>query len=444
MDEAKKKENKIKLFCQNVGLNTKLSMALMGLGSIRLGQIGRGICYLLIEVLFILYMIFWGGHDFVGFFTLGTKVSDPWLNISGDNSVIFMLRGIIAIGIICIFILCYIENIKDCYHNEARLKASHKIPTFKDDLNSLFGKNFYKLAIFIPLIGVLAFNVLPIIFMIFIAFTNYGGDIVPPKLVDWVGFANFVKIFSIGNVGSTFFKIFGWNILWAVMSTCVNYFLGLGLALLLNKKCVKGKAFWRSFPVLAYAVPGFITLLAFKFMFSYGGPINYYIDLLGGKKIGFLDIDSKWVARFIGLGVNAWLNVPTSMLLATGLLSNLDKSMYEAAEIDGASKFCQFRKLTLPFIIFATTPTLISQFVGNFNNFGIFYFLRDGITSKDYFLASNTDLLINWLYNLSLGSTIKYYGIAGAVSLIIFIFTSVISLTVYVRSNAYKKEDTYR
>ena len=91
--------------------------------------------------------------------------------------------------------------------------------------------------------------------MILIAFTNYGGDVVPPALVDWVGFKNFGKILSLGQFAPTFFKIFGWNMLWAVLSTALNYFAGLGLALLLNKKCVKGKAIWRAFPYLRTLSP---------------------------------------------------------------------------------------------------------------------------------------------------------------------------------------------
>ena len=125
----------------------------------------------------------------------------------------------------------------------------------------------------LPVLGVCVFNILPIVFMILIAFTNYGGDIVPPELVDWVGISNFKKLVSLSQFAPTFFKILGWNVIWAAASTALNYFAGLGLALLLDKDCVKGKAFWRAFPVLAYAIPGFITLLAFKFMFSYGGPL---------------------------------------------------------------------------------------------------------------------------------------------------------------------------
>ena len=142
------------------------------------------------------------------------------------------------------------------------------------------------------------------------------------------------------------------------------------LALLYNKKCVKGKTIWRAFPILAYAIPGFITLLAFKFMFSNGGPINNMIVNGGGSIIDFLGINSKWMARGIGFFVNAWLTIPSVMLLASGILSNIKKDMYEAAEIDGASSWHQFKTLTLPFVIFSTTPVLISQFIGNFSLLG--------------------------------------------------------------------------
>ena len=102
----------------------------------------------------------------------------------------------------------------------------------------------------------------------------------------------------------------------------------------------------------------------------------------------------------------------------------------------------QFKKITLPFVIFSTTPVLISQFIGNFNNFGVFFFLRSNVTSEGYFLASDTDLLINWLYRMSIDK--NYYSIGAAISLVIFIITSVLSLIVYVRSASYKKEDTFR
>ncbi len=420
----------------------KCSMGIMGLGQFLYGQIVKGLLFLAVQVAYVLYLIFWGVDGLVGLVTLGTEESNMWLGIEGDNSVIMLILGVIAVIFTIVYLLLYFVNIKDAYNSQRRVMCGYKPRTFVQDIKQMFDKKFYITVLALPVLGVCVFNIMPIIFMILIAFTNYGGSVVPPALVDWVGLDNFTKLLSLGQFQSTFWSILGWNLLWAVLSTFINYFGGLALALLINKKCVKGKTFWRLFPILAYAIPGFITLLAFKYMFSYGGPINYYIQLAGGNAVGFLDLDAKWTARIIGLGVNAWISIPSSMLLATGILSNMKEDLYEAAKIDGANSWQSFRKITLPFVIFSTTPVLIGQFIGNFNNFGIFYFLRGGLYLEEYFLASDTDLLINWLYNLSIDN--NYYAIGAAISLVIFIITSVISLVVYVTSPAYKKEDTYR
>lgn len=425
-----------------MSVQVKASMIVMGTGQLMYHQWVKGFLYLAVLIAAILYFILTGVSDMIGFFTLGTVEADPWLGTQGDDSVIMLLRGLFSFMVMIAVVLGYRSNVKDIVECDKKVHMGKELPAFGKAVSIFLDRKFYIVALALPVAGVLVFQVIPIVFMILIAFTNYGGDIVPPKLVDWIGIGNFTKILALSDIKNTFFKILGWNLIWAFASTFLNYFGGLGLALLLNKECVKGKKFWRAFPILAYAVPGFITLLAFKFMFSYGGPINYYITSAGGSAVGFLDIDAGIKAKLIGLFVNAWISIPTSMLLATGILSNMNTDLYEAASIDGATKWKQFIKITLPFVIFSTTPVLITSFIGNFNNFGVFYFLRGGLYMDGYFLASDTDLLINWLYNLSIDN--NYYGIGAAVSLIIFIITSVISLTVYVRSSAYRKEDTFR
>lgn len=422
--------------------NVTASMLIMGWGQFRYRQWGKGLMFLAIQLGYVFYLITIGARDLFGFFTLGSVATNPWYGIAGDNSVIILIMGVLAWIVTILYLFVYVANIKDVYNTQKRVAAGNNPKRFKEELAELLDGRFYQTVLFLPIVGVCVFNILPVLFMILVAFTNYGGDIVPPVLVDWVGFANFKKILALGEFAPTFFKILSWNAVWALLSTAINYFGGLGLALLLNKKCVRPKVFWRAFPILAYAIPGFITLLGFKFMFSYGGPINYYITEMGKQAIGFLDLDAKWSARVIGLLVNAWISIPSSMLLATGILSNMNQEQYEAARIDGANSCQQFRYLTLPFVIFSTTPVLISQFIGNFNNFGIFYFLRGGLYIDGYFLASDTDLLINWLYNLSIDN--NYYAIGAAISLIIFIITSAISLAVYVFSPAYRQEGTYR
>lgn len=434
--------NGIVTVIQQANWKVKGSMVLMGFGQICYGQIGKGLIYLLIFLGALSYYIFRGFDDLMGLMTLGSQEADPWLKQAGDNSVVMLLMGILAVLGVILLIGCYLSNVRDVYETQQRIERGMEAISFLEGMKGFVDKKFYKTVLFIPIVGVMVFNVLPIIFMITIAFTNYGGNIVPPKLVDWVGFENFVQIATLSKFAPTFGKILSWNVVWAVLSTMLNYFAGLGLALLLNKKCVKGKAIWRAFPILAYAVPGFITIFGFRFMFSYGGPINQIITDLGYRAVGFLDIDAKWMARIIGLLVNVWISTPSIMLLSTGILANIDEQQFEAAKIDGAGRWKQFVKITFPFMIFSTTPVLISQFIGNFNNFGIFFFLRGGLYLDDYFLASDTDLLINWLYNLSINN--NYYNIGATISIVIFAITSLISLMVYVKSSSYREEDTFR
>ncbi len=442
MNQKKIRKEGVMQLLLHGGKNVRASMCLMGLGQLLYGQIGKGLLYLSVLALAVFYFVQRGFADIAGLITLGTKEADTWLGIEGDNSVVMLLMGILSVIAALCLLVCYLSNVKDAYETQKICEKGGKPASFREDLKQFLDKKFYKTVLFLPILGVCVFNILPIIFMIAIAFTNYGGTIVPPKLVDWVGGSNFVKLATLSQFSPTFLKILSWNIIWAILSTALNYFAGLGLALLLNKDCVKGKALWRAFPVLAYAVPGFITLLGFKFMFSYGGPINQIITGMGQKAVGFLDIDAKWIARLIGLLVNAWISVPSIMLLATGLLSNRDASQMESAKIDGANAFQQFRHITLPFVLFSTTPVLISQFIGNFNNFGIFFFLRGGLYIDGYFLASDTDLLINWLYNLSINN--NYYSIGATISLVIFVITSLISLSIYTGSASYREEDTFR
>ncbi|MDO4564268.1 MAG: sugar ABC transporter permease [Clostridia bacterium] len=414
----------------------------MGAGQLMYRQWAKGLLFLLAQIGLVAFFVLYGAGAIAGFFTLGSVEANPWYGTEGDNSVMMLIMGIFAFIVLAVYLAIYWLNIKDAYKTQKRLESGRAIRPFKSELKGLLDSNFHMTALTLPILGVSVFCVIPIIFMMLIAFTNYGGNIIPPELVDWVGLSNFGRIVTLSQFAPTFFKILGWNFTWAIASTALNYFAGLGLALLYNKKCVKGKAFWRLFPILAYAVPGFITLLAFRFMFSYGGPINQMIVDGGGTAIGFLGIDAKWSSRIIGLFVNAWLTIPSSMLLATGILSNMNNDLYEAARIDGASPFKQFTKITLPFVVFATTPVLIGQFIANFNNFGIFYFLRGGLYMDGYFLASDTDLLINWLFNLSIDN--NYYSIGATISIIIFIITSVISIAVYKSSASYKQEDTYK
>ena len=213
---------------------TKCSYIIMGLGQFLYGQRIKGILYMAILAIYVFYLCTQGISDLTGLITLGTTEGDPWLGTKGDVSIIMMLRGILSLMILGAVLVFYFSNIRDVNDTEKLIAQGKRAPGFIRSLEAFVDKKYYLVALFLPVIGVLIFNVLPIVFMILIAFTNYGGNIVPPKLIDWIGLGNFKQIFSLSGIKETFVRILGWNIIWAICATLLNYFGGLFLALLLN------------------------------------------------------------------------------------------------------------------------------------------------------------------------------------------------------------------
>ena len=220
-------------------IKTKCSYVIMGLGQFLYGQRVKGLLYMAILAIYLFYLFSQGISDMSGLFTLGTVEGDPWLGTEGDDSIIMMLKGILSFMILGAVLIFYFSNIRDVKATEKLLEQGKKAPGFFKSVENYVDKKFYVVALFFPVIGVLVFNVLPIVFMILIAFTNYGGNIIPPKLIDWIGLGNFKQIFALSGIKETFVRILGWNIVWAICATVLNYFGGLLLALLLNKRCVK-------------------------------------------------------------------------------------------------------------------------------------------------------------------------------------------------------------
>ena len=133
-----------------------------------------------------------------------------------------------------------------------------------------------------------------------------------------------------------------------------------------------------------------------------------------------------------------WVGIPVTMLVATGIIMNLPQEQIEAAEIDGANKFQIFKSITFPQILLIMTPTLIQQFIGNINNFNVIYLLTEGgPTNSNYYQAGSTDLLVTWLYKLTV--TAADYNLASVIGIIIFVLSAIFSLLAYTRTNSYKE-----
>ncbi|MDE7265057.1 MAG: ABC transporter permease subunit, partial [Clostridia bacterium] len=125
-------------------------------------------------------------------------------------------------------------------------------------------------------------------------------------------------------------------------------------------------------------------------------------------------------------------------------LMNIPEDLYESARIDGAGPVKAFFKITMPYMLHVTAPYLITQFIGNLNNFNLIFLLTGGDPSMPTGLAptaGQTDLLITWLYKLIFNNS--QYNIASVISILMFIFTAVVSLIVYNRSSAVKNEEDF-
>ena len=446
---------------RNGSVATKLSFFAPPVGHFLHRQYGKGVLYLLAQVAFTFFMVFGGARALVQLFSgnLGVKVSGEVWNeelqifekIRGDNSFLILLYGVAAIlvtaGYLC---LCY-QSVKACYEADLRLREGKPLPTAKEDFLEVLDRRFHIPLLIPPMLGLLVFTVLPLIFMVLIAFTNYDYAHMPPgKLFDWVGLANFKALFSLSGGSSAFALVFLrvllWTLVWALLATFTNYFLGILLALAIGRKGIRGKAFFRTVFVLSIAVPQFVSLLLMQKVLDGDGILN---KVLGTNFLWLADQRNfSILPRVMILLVNIWVGVPYTLLMATGILGNIPADYFEAAKIDGASPVKAFVHVTLPYMLQVTTPYLITQFVTNVNNFNVIWLLTGGGPVDNVYYgggtqAQSTDLLVTWLYRLTTDKNPRY-NVAAVIGIIIFVICAVASLIVYGRSSSVKSEGDFQ
>ena len=429
---------------------TKVSYLIMGFGCLARGQILRGLLFLLFEVVFIGYMILAGAYWMRMLPSLGTvgphrvynEIYDTYVTAYGDNSFKILLYGVLTIFFIIAFLYTWRVNVKQNKLAEQILRSGKKLKSGKDDLRSLVDDQFHKTLLALPLTGILIFTVMPIVFMILVAFTNYDGthDGYFNNLFSWVGLDNFNTMLNwtgSGNVNysATFGEVLSWTLMWAFFATFTNYFLGMLVAMMINKKGIRLKKVWRTILVMTIAIPQFISLLYVSKMFAKSGIINGMLLDLGWitKPLPFWE-DPTW-ARITVIVVNIWIGIPYLMLMATGILMNIPADLYESAKIDGANAWQQYMKITLPYMLFVTGPYLLTSFTGNMNNFNVIYLLTGGApininASGAAGSVGYTDLLITWLFKITMGPESQYY-LASVIGILVFVVIAVITLIVY-------------
>ena len=453
----------------------KLSFFIFGFGNLFYGQIARGLLFLIFEIIFVGYMlvpsggIYWlsKGHWFQTGATLGTVQggfqydpvydTDVWVN--GDDSVKVMLYGLLTIIFIIGFIWTWRLQVKQARICMDMKACGKRLRSAKGDLRALVDEEFYKTLLALPVVGILVFTVLPMIYMVLVAFTSYdAAHDGYSNLFSWVGLEHFNSLFDFGKggLGLAFGEILSWTLMWSFFATFTNYFLGMFVAIMINKKGIQFKKFWRTVLVMTIAIPQFVSLLYVSKLFDRSGIIGELIQELGWLPQSMVAANqlSLWEnatsARILLVVINIWIGIPYLMLMATGILMNIPKDLYESSRIDGANTWQQYTRITLPYMLFVTGPYLLTSFVNNLNNFNVIYLLSQGnplntqIGTAGGVSVGSTDLLITWLFKMTLGSAESRYYDASVIGILVFVVVAFLSLIVYNVIPSTRNEEDYK
>ena len=258
-------------------------------------------------------------------------------------------------------------------------------------------------------------------------FVSADGKALPTGWIVGVGFDNFVRAFTDRALAGPLLQVTVWTFVFSILTVATSFALGLFLAIVYNDPRVKARRLLRTLFILPYAFPAFMSGLLWRGMFNAEfGVVN---DLF------FFGADINWLgdpllARAAVLWVNLWLSFPYWFLVCLGALQSLPADTIEAATLDGAGRFRRFRSIMFPLLLVSTAPLAISSFAFNFNNFTIIYMLTGGGPAFDSNTArlGSTDLLISAIYKISgVAGGVADYGLASALSIIVFIVIGVIS-----------------
>ena len=446
---------------KNGSIATRISFFFPGVGQLMRKQIVKGAWYVSLGILFAFYMLTTGIKYLAYLFSgdLGRVVSGEVWNeelqiyekVKGDNSFLILLYGVVTLVVIVGFLVVWVSNVYSNAENDERIKKGIAVATFQEDWQKLINERFHIPLLLPPFLGLTVFTIMPLIFMVLIAFTNYDYRHMPPgKLFDWVGLENFKALFSLSGGTSAFaivfLRVLLWTFVWAFFATFSNYFLGMIVALMINKKGIKLKKLWRTLFVLAIAVPQFVTLLLMQKILDGDGILN---KILGTNILWLTDQRNfSILPRIMIILVNIWIGLPYTLLMSSGILMNIPADYYEAARIDGASSLRIFFAITLPYALHITTPYLITQFVGNINNFNVIWLLTNGGPVDNVYYgggtqAQSTDLLVTWLYRLTTDVNPRY-NVASVIGIVIFAISAIMSIITYNRTSASKNEEEFQ
>lgn len=415
-----------------------VSLPLPGLGQLLNGQWQKALVFFLgslfIYLIAIPYALGFGNYQGEGISGLISLAANGGRL---DRSILFMIEGILAIVFLLIALFILIVSFLDVRKVEKAESLGVRPNNWFETVNILRTDGFPYL-ITTPALLVIIFIVLvPIFTAILISFTDMNPK--NQNKFHWIGLENYITIAKgQGIAGQAFWKIFGWTLIWTIGASTLAIVLGFIFALLVNNERIKAKKFFRTVYLLPWAVPAFITIMFFSIMTSRGG---IFSEALSGIFNTSLDIkNDTFQTRLALILIQGWLGHSYIFLLTTGVLQAIPKDLYEAASIDGANGLKQTFKITIPLVLFQIAPMLINQYTFNFNNFSVIYLYNQGgpFNPKVYGnLAGSSDILISYIYKLTMES--QYQAIGAAITIFISIILIIISYLGYRKSSAFKE-----
>ena len=351
------------------------------------------------------------GSGFSGLFTLaegGARL---------HRSIIFMIEGVISIMLILISLLIFYVSFKDVNKVEKDMIKGIRNKSWFETKESIFNDGFPYLVISPAAIVVLFIVLVPVFTTILISFTNYDPN--HQAKFQWFGLSNYKLLLTgQGVAGKAFWPIVLWTLAWTLFATTLAIFIGFSLSIIANNDRIRFKGVFRTIYILPWAVPAFITIMFFSQMFARNGPIPQLVESIFGIA---LDVKNNPTQTRIALILlQGWLGSAYIFLLSTGILQGIPHDLYEAAEIDGATGFKKTWNITIPLVLYQTAPLLIGQYTFNFNNFSIIHLFNGGgpfVPTTYGNVAGSTDLLISYIYKLTINS--NYQAMGAAVTVII-------------------------
>ncbi|KQL50746.1 sugar ABC transporter permease [Heyndrickxia shackletonii] len=404
-----------------------------GFGQIYNRQYIKGIILFILSFSFIVVFKDLLNMGLWGIVTLGVEVPR-------DNSIFLLIEGILALIVVVFGLGLYAFNFYDAFHNGKKRDHGIQLTTLRQQYRNVVDKGFPYLIISPGMFLLIFVVIFPILFVVLLAFTNYDLYHSPPaKLVDWVGFKNFTDIVKLNIWRSTFIDVFSWTVIWTFVATTFQIAIGIFLAVLVNQKDLKFKKLFRTILILPWAVPAFVSILVFAGMFNdtFGTINNDILAFFGIDPIPWLT--NPFWTKVALIMIQSWLGFPFIFAMVTGVLQSIPGELYEAATVDGATIWQQFKRITLPMILFSIAPILITQYTFNFNNFNIIYLFNGGGPAVPGQTAGGTDILISWIYNLTLET--KQYAKAAAITLILSIIVISVAIWQFRRTKSFQEED---